>query len=282
MKVAVTGAKGLLGSRIVKILKSKHNIIPFDHGNLEICDINNVMEVITGSGADIVVHCAAWANPDKCKENPEQAYLVNSLGTRNIAVACQEIGAKMVYISTDFVFNGKKGDFYTEFDKEDPINIYGKSKYQGELFVKGLLDKYFIARVSWLFDEEFVKIIIDKARSGEEFSLIEDKFSSPTYVNDVVLALNELIETNLYGIYHIANHGMCSRVGQAQEVLEQSGYSTTNLKGHMGKNEKKWVDIRPDKTPLKPELIELQNIFTMPSYSNAVKRCLEKVMSDIK
>lgn len=228
MKIIVFGGTGLLGKELTGRLKDDQ-IISLSSKDVRIEDSRQVMNSILEHMPDGVINCAAIANPDLCQEQPHLAYGVNAIGARNIAVACQHIGCKNVYISTDHVFDGhREGDCnYTEFDIPSPINVYGKSKVAGEGFTQNLCDKYYIVRTSILFGihrETLVTRSINEAKQGKRIIAPSDQLVSPTYVKDLALMIRGLLEEDEYGIYHLTNSGACSRYDLVKEALKIAGY----------------------------------------------------------
>lgn len=227
MKVLVTGANGQLGFDVVKRLKQ--NNIECLGTEREILDITNkerVKGVIKDYSPDIVIHCAAYTAVDKAEDEKELCHMVNVLGTGHIAKVCNEIDAKMVYISTDYVFDGEGDKPFEVTDKPNPINYYGQTKYEGELEVQKYLDKFFIVRISWVFGRNgnnFVKTILKLGREKDEISVVADQIGSPTYTYDLAGLLINLIQTDKYGIYHATNNGYCSWYELACEVFKQAG-----------------------------------------------------------
>jgi len=198
------------------------------------CDITNrkkTVDIIKKTKADIVIHAAAWTDVDGCQLDSETAMKVNCDGAHNVAVGCKESNATMMYISSDFVFDGSKKSPYTEDDHANPLNVYGLSKLKGEEALRRELDTYFIIRTSWLFGKNgknFVDIILDKADRGEELRIVMDQFGSPTYTKDFAMALGRLIELSLKnkslgGVFHFCNSGSCSWYRYAEEILSVSG-----------------------------------------------------------
>ncbi|MCX5782518.1 MAG: dTDP-4-dehydrorhamnose reductase [Elusimicrobia bacterium] len=243
MKILITGISGLLGSELAKVLKDKHEICgiarnfnspEFKTYNIDITDSKLTYDTISKINPDAVIHAATYSNVDECEKNPELAFKINSLGTRNVCLACQRFDTVLVYISTDYVFSGK--DFpkegYTELDIPNPVNIYAKSKLAGEWFVKNLLNKFFIIRTSWLFGSKrnnFVSAIFDDLKNNKNVKQAGDMRSSPTNVFDLSLAISKLLETNLYGIYHLTNSGFASRYEVAVYIAKILGCSKNKI-----------------------------------------------------
>lgn len=224
MKVLVTGANGQLGYDVVKKLNEvgiEH--IGTDRSIMDITNEEEVKRVIRDYNPDVVVHCAAYTAVDKAEDEKELCHAVNVLGTRYVAEICKEIDAKMVYISTDYVFDGEGDKPFEVTDKPNPINYYGQTKYEGELEVQKHLENYFIVRISWVFGSHgnnFVKTMLRLGKERDEISVVSDQIGSPTYTPDVADLLIEMIQTNKYGIYHATNEGYCSWYEFACEIFK--------------------------------------------------------------
>lgn len=227
MRVLVTGANGQLGYDVVQHLNElgiEH--LGVDRNVLDITNQDAVSKILTSYGPDVVIHCAAYTAVDKAENDRENCYAVNVLGTRYIAEVCQNIDAKMVYISTDYVFDGEGIEPFKETDQPNPINYYGQTKYEGELEVQKLLQKYYIVRISWVFGNHgsnFVKTMLRLGKEKKEVSVVCDQIGSPTYTPDLAKLLVEMIQTDKYGIYHATNEGYCSWYEFACEIFKQAG-----------------------------------------------------------
>lgn len=223
-KFIITGSNGMLGRSIVKLLQDRgEDFIGLPHSELDITHRVKVRDVFSTYMPSIVIHTAAWTDVDGCERNPRKAFLVNEGGTENIAMACKKINARLVYISTDFVFDGKKRLPYTEEDMPGPINVYGNSKLRGEDKVREYLRDYFIVRSSWLFGpgrHNFVTKILSLSKKGEKLKIVEDQIGTPTYTRDLAYAILRLIDGFPGGIYHVANRGCASRYEWAKAILE--------------------------------------------------------------
>lgn len=227
MKVLVTGANGQLGYDVVKELQ-KQNIECYGatRQDFDIVDFEATKKFITNYMPDAVIHCAAYTAVDKAEDEQGLCYLVNASATENIAEICKKINAKMLYISTDYVFDGTKDDFYEVDDKPNPINVYGKTKLLGEQAVQKILDKYFIVRISWVFGEHgnnFVKTMLRLGKERKEISVVADQYGSPTYTADLAPLLVEMIKTDKYGVYHATNEGVCTWAEFAEEIFKIAG-----------------------------------------------------------
>jgi len=234
MKVLVTGVKGQLGFDVVNELNNHgHEAIGVDIEEMDITEKASVSSVIESVNPDAVIHCAAWTAVDAAEEpeNRAKVFAVNADGTRNIAEVCKEIDCKMMYISTDYVFNGQ-GTEPWKADSTDyaPLNVYGESKLQGELAVKETLDKYFIVRTAWVFGNNgnnFVKTMLNISKKYDKIKVVNDQIGTPTYTPDLARLLIDMIETDKYGVYHATNEGgYISWYDFACEIFRQAGYDT--------------------------------------------------------
>ena len=230
MKVLVTGVKGQLGYDVMKELQSRNiECISADIEEFDITDAQSTSVYIKAFLPDAVIHCSAYTAVDKAEDNPELCRAVNVQGTRNIAAVCKEINAKMIYISTDYVFPGTGTSEYEVDDSTRPLGIYGQTKLEGENVVKELLDKYFIVRTSWVFGKNgnnFVKTMLRLGRERSEVNVVCDQVGSPTYSVDLAPLLCDMVVTEKYGTYHATNEGLCSWAEFAQEIFKQAGYTT--------------------------------------------------------
>lgn len=226
MRVAITGHKGQLGTSLKHLLQAQHELFLIDVPVFDITDRNVIIQAIVNFKPDFVIHAAAYTNVDGCTREPDKAYLINALGTQNIALACQRAGAIMVFISTNEVFDGRDSAPYLEFDATNPINMYGRSKLAGESYTQMLLQQFYIVRTAWLYAPEgnhFVSKIIRAADERGHLTVVTDEISSPTYAPDLALAMVRLLATDAFGIYHFTNEGICSRYDFAVEILKRSG-----------------------------------------------------------
>lgn len=236
MKAIVTGAKGMMGTDLCRILDAKgYDFLATDIEEMDIRDREWVQDTLERFQPDVVFHLAALTEVDECERDPDGSFLTNTLGTQNVALACREVDATLVYISTNSVFDGTKCEPYTEFDTPNPQSWYSRSKYQGELIVEKLMQKYYIARAGWMFgggpeDKKFVAKIIDLARERKKLAVVDDKFGSPTYTHDISGAVERLVHTGLYGTYNTVNTGgPCSRFEFAGKILEYAGVTDCEL-----------------------------------------------------
>ncbi|EQB90259.1 dTDP-4-dehydrorhamnose reductase [Clostridium punense] len=235
MKILITGAKGQLGTQLIEILsrgkselgpvpKEVKNceIIPCGVEELDITDLKAVKELFHKKKPEVVINCAAYTNVDGCESNEDLAFKVNSLGPRNLAMASEEIGAKLLHLSTDYVFRGQGTVPYKEYDKVDPVSAYGKSKALGEEYVREFSTKYFIVRPAWLYGyygKNFVKTIMKVAKEKGHLTVVNDQRGNPTNVEDLVHHLLKLIPTEEYGIYNCTGEGECTWYDFAKAIV---------------------------------------------------------------
>lgn len=230
MKVLVTGVKGQLGYDAVKQLEKRgHTAVGVDIDEMDITDSRSVNKVFCEVKPNAVIHCAAWTAVDAAEDeaNRGKVFAVNVLGTENIARACANIGAKMIYISTDYVFDGTGERPWRPEDSPAPISAYGQSKYEGELAVRKYLDKYFIVRIAWAFGangKNFVKTMLKVGRSHAEVRVVNDQIGTPTYTYDLARLLADMAESERYGVYHATNEGgYISWYDFTREIYRQAG-----------------------------------------------------------
>jgi dTDP-4-dehydrorhamnose reductase len=226
----------MLGSDFCPLFSQKHEVVATDINELDVRDPAAVLKWSKDVKPDVIAHLAAATEVDECERNPDLAYATNAIGTRNIALACQQIGATLVYISTHSIFDGTKCEPYTEFDTPNPLSHYSRAKYAGEEYVRSMLNRYYIVRAGWMFggrteDKKFVAKIIAAARSKPFLTIVDDKFGSPTYTADMSRGILNLIERGWYGTYHMVNTGgYCNRLEYAQAILDYAGVRSCELR----------------------------------------------------
>ncbi|HEC33139.1 MAG TPA: dTDP-4-dehydrorhamnose reductase [Chloroflexi bacterium] len=225
MRVFITGCKGQLGRALYAALPAEI-LAGCDLPDLDITDQAAITAAIADFAPDVVIHAAAWTDVDGCARDPERAYRVNALGTQNVALACAQADAAMVYISTNEVFSGEAREPYREWDPPHPINPYGRSKAAGEWLVRHLLTRFYIVRTAWLYapgGRNFPHRILQLADERSRLQVVTDEVGNPTYAPDLAAALAALIRTEAYGVYHLTNTGYCSRYDFAREILRLGG-----------------------------------------------------------
>ncbi|MHB8173004.1 MAG: dTDP-4-dehydrorhamnose reductase [Nitrospirota bacterium] len=248
MKIAVTGAAGMLGTDLMARFSNDHELIGLDLPHrlagaqvakgvsLCGCDILDEMtfrELVAETRPDWVIHCAAYTNVDGCEKEPDKAFRLNADGARNVAKGAWGAGARMLYVSTDYVYDGRKNGPYVETDQTGPLNVYGQSKLKGELEVVNVLPGALIVRTSWLFGKNgpnFVEAILSQIGKKDELSVVSDQTGSPTYTADLADALARLIEADASGMFHAANEGYCSWFQYAEKILSLSGAQGIKVK----------------------------------------------------
>lgn len=290
MKVLITGISGMLGVDLCQTLREEHEVMGFDIKEFpstsflpppvqrgDITRIDEVKRAFHELTPDLVVHTAAYTDVDGCEKNPDKAYKVNALGTQNVCLASQELNIPVIYISTDFVFDGNKDSPYLEFDQPHPISIYGRSKLAGEEYVKTLLNRYFIVRTSWLYGHygrNFVKTILQLANQKKELRMVNDQVGSPTYTRDLSRKIKELLSTKLYGMYHITNSGSCSWYEFAREILK--------LAGIKGVKPKPITSEELDRPAPRPRFSVLENYCLRLALGNSMRDWKEALKDYIK
>jgi dTDP-4-dehydrorhamnose reductase len=224
MKVALTGSEGMFGHAVMKIF-SDIEVVPFAYKNLDVTDLGGVRQKISDLKPDFLIHAAAYTNVDACETDADAAYRVNGLGARNVAIACEEIRCPVVYISSDYVFDGTKGSPYNEWDMPNPVNLYGLSKLMGEQFVSAHTTRFYIVRTSWLYGpngNNFVDTIARLLSEKDSLQVVNDQFGCPTFTEDLARTVRQLLGKG-YGIYHATNSGICSWYDFAVRIAEIKG-----------------------------------------------------------
>lgn len=235
MKILVTGAKGQLGNKIIEILGKKHRLVLTDSDNMDITDIEAVENTVKKEKPDYIIHAAAYTKVDKAEEEIDLCRKINSFGTKNVATVAEKYGAGLIYISTDFVFDGLKRLPYSEMDKANPLSVYGLTKYEGEEAIRKICNEYYIIRASWLFGElptghtgtnfveTMLKLAKEKAAVKASLNVVNDQIGSPTYTGDLVEVISMIInKTPEYGTYNFSGTGECSWYDFAKEIFRQA------------------------------------------------------------
>lgn len=227
MRILVTGAAGQLGQDVVKeVEKRGYEAIIADRAQLDITDEESVLSFVADVKPDVILHCAAYTNVDKAEEDKENAYKVNALGSEYLARAAAAINSKLLYVSTDYVFDGTASEPYEVNHPTKPLGVYGETKLAGEELVKKHLERYFIVRTAWVYGihgNNFVKTMLKLGSEREEIGVVHDQVGSPTYTVDLAKFMVDLAETDKYGTYHASNEGVCSWYDFAVEIFRQAG-----------------------------------------------------------
>lgn len=212
--ILVTGSTGQLGSDVVKeLLKRGYSTLSPNRSEFNLCSEDNIRNYILNSNCEAIVHCAAYTQVDKAEDEKDLCIKINATATKHIAKCAKILDIPMIYISTDYVFDGTKDGEYTENDETNPINIYGESKLAGEKYVQEILDKYYIVRTSWVFNingKNFIETMLRLSKANNQLSIVNDQIGSPTYTKDLSRLLVDMLETSKYGLYHATNEGYCS------------------------------------------------------------------------
>lgn len=233
MKILILGHKGMLGSDLVARLRGEHEVTGKDIEDFDITSESDCRSIIGEACPDTVINAAAYTDVDGCESDEKRCLAVNAEGVRNIALACRERNIKIVHFSTDYVFDGTKTTPYIESDLPNPINIYGRSKLQGEMYLRELSRNFILIRTAWLYGKNgknFVKAIVEKARTVKKLEVVNDQRGSPTYTVDLSGAVKTLIEADHAGIYHITNRGTCTWYEFALKILEYAGLRDVEIR----------------------------------------------------
>ena len=281
MKVFVTGASGQLGYDVCHELDRRGIVHKgVSSKELDIRDGAAVKRELEEYNPDVVVHGAAYTKVDKAEDEPELCADINAAGTRNIAEACAMIGAKLLYISTDYVFPGTGEKFYEPDDPTGPLSVYGRTKLAGEKAVKELLTRYYIVRISWVFGlngNNFVKTMLRLAETNDTVRVVADQVGSPTYTADLAPLLCDMIQTEKYGTYHATNEGVCSWAEFAEEIFRLAGKKTKVER--ISTAEYPTRAVRPLNSRMSKEKLRREGFNPLPDWREAVKNYLS-LLSD--
>lgn len=287
MKVLVTGVKGQLGYDVINELNCRgHVAVGVDKEEMDVTDEASVARVLNEVKPEAVIHCAAWTAVDAAEDNEESVRLVNAVGTENIVLECKKLGCKLLYVSTDYVFDGR-GDEPWQPDCKDykPLNIYGKTKLEGELAVAGALEKFFIVRIAWVFGKNgknFIKTMLNVGKTHDTVRVVNDQIGTPTYTFDLARLLVDMIETDKYGYYHATNEGgYISWYDFTKEIFRQAGYSTkvipvTTAEYGLSKA------ARPFNSRLDKSKLTVNGFKPLPDWKDALSRYLKELYGSDK
>lgn len=280
MKVLITGANGQLGYDVdIRLRNVGIETILTDVEDMDITDYEQVKAVLENNKPDCIVHCAAYTNVDGAEDNVELCRKINVDGTENIAKVAKEIGAKLMYISTDYVFDGS-GDIAREInEKASPCSVYGQTKYDGELAIKKHLEKYFIVRISWVFGingKNFVKTMINLAKAGKNPSVVNDQIGSPTYTYDLAGLISDMVQTDKYGTYHATNEGFCSWYEFACEIFKKAGFDNITVTP-VPSSEYPTKAVRPFNSRLSKVSLDENGFDRLPHWEDALNRYMDEL-----
>jgi len=279
MKVLVTGVKGQLGYDVfIELEKRGHTAIGVGSKEMDITDPRSVQSVLHDVTPDAVIHCAAYTAVDAAEDNINLCCKVNADGTKNIAVVCRELDIKMIYISTDYVFDGEGTRPWEPDDLRDPLNVYGQTKYEGELAVQKNLEKYFIVRIAWVFGlngKNFIKTMLNLGKTRGCVTVIDDQIGSPTYTYDLSRLLVDMVETEKYGLYHATNEGLCSWYEFACEIFRQAGVDVKVTP--VDSNSYPARAKRPKNSRMSKDKLEANGFTRLPDWQDALSRYLKEI-----
>ena len=279
MRILVTGVKGQLGYDVMnELAKREHTGIGVDVEEMDITDAAKVEQVIKESEVEAVIHCAAYTAVDAAEDNVEICHKINAEGTENIAKVCKELDLKMIYISTDYVFNGEGTRPWEPDDEREPLNVYGQAKYEGELAVEKYLEKYYIVRIAWVFGvngKNFIKTMLNLSETHDELSVVNDQIGSPTYTYDLAKLLVDMVETDKYGRYHATNEGLCTWYEFATEIFRQAGKEITvhPVTSEQFPSKAK----RPHNSRMSKDKLEANGFDRLPTWQDALNRYLKAI-----
>jgi len=281
VKVVLIGAKGQLGSDLTLILKTNgYEVVSLTHANVEVTDMGSIRSTLIPAQPDVVINTAAYHKVEEAEGNPAQAFAVNTIGPRNLALVCRDMELPLVHFSTDYVFSGLKGSPYVESDPVDPANIYGVSKAAGEMVLRYLWPRHFIVRTSGLYGKvgssgkggNFVELMLQLAREGKSIKVVNDQILTPTSTHALALQIAALIKTDAYGTYHATCQGECTWYDFAVEIFRRAGLNsqlspqTTTQSGVQVK--------RPPYSVLENANLKCIGIDLMPSWQDALQSYL--------
>lgn len=286
MKILVTGVKGQLGYDIMRELAERgyKDILGIDREELDITDEKAVQKFINEYKPDVIMHNAAWTAVDKAEEMIDACKNVNVNGTRYLAESAEKIGAKFVYISTDYVFDGKGEKYFEVDDKKAPLSVYGETKYLGELEAKKC-SKCFIVRISWVFGingNNFIKTMLKLAETKTNLNVVCDQIGSPTYTYDLSKLLCDMIETEKYGTYHATNEGVCSWSDFAKKIFEIADVTTMTVNPVTTKEYQKLMPqqaVRPLNSRMSKKSLDDAGFNRLPSWENALERFIKNELN---
>ena len=276
MRILITGAKGQLGTALTEVLTGD-SLELIDLPQLDLTSFSDTVDRVKKFQPELVIHCAAKTDVDDCELKPDEAYRQNVAATRNVVNACQQIQAEMVYISTDYVFDGQSDAPYREYAECNPLNFYGKTKWMGEEIVKAHLHRFYIIRTAWLFGDtgkNFVRTIINRMQAPGPLRVVDDQRGSPTYAADLVRAIERLIRTRAYGIYHITNESSCTWFEFTQLIAAAMGQNQIPIEPITTRDLNRPA-LRPRYSVLGKSLLSELGI-ALPPYQDALMRFIKR------
>ena len=279
MKVFVTGVKGQLGYDVMNELEKQGlEGIGVDIDEMDITDADQVNKVIKEAQPDAVIHCAAYTAVDAAEDNEEICRKVNAQGTENIAKVCEELDIKMMYISTDYVFNGQGERPWEPDDEREPLNVYGQTKYEGELAIEEHVKKFFTVRIAWVFGvngKNFIKTMLNLGKTHDHLTVVNDQTGSPTYTYDLARLLVDMIQTDKYGRYHATNEGLCTWYEFACEIFKQAGMNV--CVAPVSSDEYPAKAKRPSNSRMDKSKLTANGFTPLPTWQDALSRYLKEI-----
>jgi dTDP-4-dehydrorhamnose reductase len=270
----------MLGRDLVSFLQARHSVLPLTRKEADITDSRAVGRALDKAEPDIVIHCAAFTAVDDCETRPELASKVNAEGTQNVVRACRRWGIPILYLSTDYVFDGEKPEPYVETDAPSPLNVYGKTKLAGEECVKELAARFWIVRVSWLFGpwgRNFVRAILDQAQRGQPLRVVADQVGAPTYTMHLAEKIEDIFTAAAGGIYHVTNQGYCSWFEFASGILDQAGLDDITI-APIPSSALDRRARRPRNSRLANTRLEASGLGLLPPWKEAVRAYLSRAV----
>ncbi|MEQ2464760.1 dTDP-4-dehydrorhamnose reductase [Niallia hominis] len=284
MKVLVTGYTGQLGYDVTyEGNKRGINMLGIGREDLDITNEADVYQYVQKVNPDAIIHCAAYTAVDKAEDDKETCWNVNVKGTKFIASAAKKVNAKFMYVSTDYVFDGKGEEPFKEVDKPDPVGYYGFTKYEGEKIVRDILDEHFIVRISWVFGingHNFIKTMLRLSETRSELNVVGDQYGSPTYTFDLARLLIDMIQTERYGIYHASNEGFCTWAEFATEIFLQANRKVTV--NSISTEEYPTRAVRPKNSRMSKQKLIDNGFEPLPMWQNALKHYLNELAQEVK
>ena len=280
MKTLVTGITGQLGHDVMLELQSRnHEAIGASRSDFELTDFAAARAFVLRTRPDAIIHCAAYTAVDRAEDEKDLCMVVNGGATRALAAAAKEVGAKFVYLSTDYVFPGIGDQPYEADAPKGPVNAYGLSKLAGEVAVQELLEAYFIVRISWVFGvngKNFIKTMLRLAETHDALTVVDDQVGSPTYTKDLARLLVDMVESDRYGVYHATNEGFCSWAAFATEIFRQAGKRVTVTPVPSSVYPTKAV--RPKNSRLSKSSLDAAGFHRLPTLNDALSRYLKELV----
>lgn len=277
MKITIIGAKGMLGRELVRVLERQHDLLAWDIEEIDITDRAGASERLVAERPDLIINSAVFVDLEGCEANPDKAWRVNAVGAQNLALAAQQAGSALLYLSTDYIFDGRSETDYDEVAQPNPLNQYGRSKLAGERLSLQICSRTYVVRTAWLFGHapnNYVERVLKAAEKEGVVRMPVDQLESPTYTGHLAEAILHLIATGAYGVYNVTGLGACTRAGFAQYVLQQAG--RTEPVEIVEATEVKRFAKRPVRSVLDCRLYQLVTGHSLPDWQQGVRDYLAR------